>query len=210
MHSKYNIIYSIGCDCATASYMNSVGIRSYSGPFDWLTHADFETRFNFMINDFKDFLNKSDLRPMPKPTQFPADKNNDYYENTRTGFYFWHDFPADKPFEDAFPEVKQKYERRINRFYEKIKNSKRVLLIWFSQYHNTPDHVVLDLCNKFCSKVGKTIDFLIIEHTEGLNKVKEKKLTENIVRYNCHATKFDAARGGGTDFGQRIFNYAYF
>ena len=128
---------------------------------------------------------------MPKPTQFPADKNNDYYENIKNKLYFWHDFPADTSFEEAYPKVKLKYERRIKRFYENIKDKNRVLLVWFSQVHQTPDNIVLELCNRFSEKMGKKIDFLIIEHHEGLNIAKKYMLSENIERWQCHAIKFD-------------------
>lgn len=191
MAKKYDIIYSIGRDCACATYLQKNGLRLTSGPFDWLTNANLEDRFTLLLNDFKYFLDEKYLKQMPKPTQFPADKNNDYYENTKTHLYFWHDFSADKSFEEAYPEVKRKYERRIKRFYNNVKNKDKVLLIWFSQVHQTPDDVVIDLCNRFSEKMGKTIDFLIIEHSEGLNGAKKQMLANNIERWYCHATKFD-------------------
>ena len=188
---KYNIIYSLGRDCACSSYLKKNGLRLTSGPFDWLTNAGFEQRFDLILNDFENFLNKEDLIPMPKPTQFPADKNNDYYENKRTGLYFWHDFPADKSFDQSYPLIKQKYNRRIDRFYKNIKKHKRVLLVWFSQLHNTDKDLIVELCNKFCKKVGKRVDFLIIEHIEGLQEVKTVQLQENIIKHCCHTTRVD-------------------
>lgn len=189
---KYDIIYSIGRDCACALYLQQNGLRLTSGPFDWLTNADYKARFDLMLSDFNGFLDKKYLKLMPKPTQFPADKNNDYYENTKTGLYFWHDFPADKSFESAYPEVKQKYDRRIQRFYENIKNKNRILLIWFSHVHNTADETVLDLCNKFCKKFNKNIDFLLIEHKENVYKPECYKLSDNIIRYFLHTQKNEA------------------
>lgn len=189
---KYDIVYSIGRDCACATYMKKAGLRLCSGPFDWLTHAGFAERFDLLLNDFSGFLEKTDLVQMPKPTQFPADKNNDYYENVRTKLYFWHDFPADVDFDKAYPKVKEKYDRRIKRFYDNIRNSGRVLLIWFSQIDNTPDETVKELCSRFCEKMNKSVDFLIIEHTENLNEIREVRLTDNILRVNCHAQKYEA------------------
>lgn len=188
---QYDIIYSIGRDCACASYLQKNKLRLTSGPFDWLTNAGFEDRFELMLNDFQCFLDKKDLKQMPKPTQFPADKNNDYYENIKNKLYFWHDFPADKPFDEAYPEVKQKYERRIKRFYDNIKNKNNILLVWFSQLHQTPDNIVLELCNRFSEKMGKPIDFLIIEHQEGIKKPQQYILSDHIEKWVCHAYKYD-------------------
>ena len=142
---KYDIIYSIGRDCACASYLQQNGLRLTSGPFDWLTNAGFEDRFTLMLNGFEDFLNQKYLKKMPKPTQFPADKNNDYYENIKNNLYFWHDFPADKSFDEAYPEVKLKYERRIKRFYENIKE--KTEFYWFG-FHRFIKHLTI-LCLNF-------------------------------------------------------------
>lgn len=166
--NRYDIIYSLGRDCSCAMYMQQTNLRSCSGPFDWLTNAGFEKRFELMINNFDEFLEQSDLLPMDKPTAFPSDKNNDYYENVKTGLYYWHDFPAGVPLQESFNIVKEKYNRRIKRFYDNILTKNRVLLIWFSQVGSTSDSVVLEYCDKLCSKIGKKLDFLIIEHREGV------------------------------------------
>ena len=191
MYKKYDVIYSLGRDCSCAMYMKKRKLRMCSGPFDWLTHAGFEDRFKLMLNGFECFLDKKYLKPMPKPSQFPSDKNNAYYENTKTGLYFWHDFPADKTFENAYDEIKLKYERRIKRFYDNIQNKNRVLLIWLSQIDYTPDDVVLKCCENFCAKTGKQVDFLIIEHKEGLYLREEYKLADNIQRYFGHLQQRD-------------------
>ena len=188
---KYDIIYSIGHDCSCSLYMIKAKLRACSGPFDWLTNADCKSRFELMLNDFEDFLKKDDLVLMPKPTLFPVSKNNDYYKNIKNDLYFWHDFPADKTFEEAYPEIKQKYDRRIKRFYQNIGTKKRVLLVWFSKWHNTPDDVVVNLCGSFCKKMNKDIDFLFIEHKEGAYIPKHYALSNNITRYYLHAKTFE-------------------
>ena len=53
---KFDIIMSIGADCACAMYMKKHVMRTFSSPFDWLTHADFETRMDLIFNDFEKFL----------------------------------------------------------------------------------------------------------------------------------------------------------
>lgn len=45
--NRYDVIYSLGRDCSCAMYMRQTNLRSCSGPFDWLTHAGFEKRFEF-------------------------------------------------------------------------------------------------------------------------------------------------------------------
>ena len=50
---KFDVIMSLGADCACAMYMKKHVMRTFSSPFDWLTHADFETRMNLILNDFE-------------------------------------------------------------------------------------------------------------------------------------------------------------
>ena len=80
---KYDIVYSLGYDCACAQYMQSAQIRICSGPFDWLTNADFQTRLNLILNDFENFLEFDDLKFLPKNQKMFNDPYCDYYENTK-------------------------------------------------------------------------------------------------------------------------------
>ncbi|MEQ9901004.1 DUF1796 family putative cysteine peptidase [Pectobacterium punjabense] len=190
---KYDIIYSIGRDCACSEYLNKNGLRISSGPFDWLTNANFEERFKLLLNDFKDFLNPEDFIILKKDPLVLNDNNCDYYENKNTNFYFYHDFPINIDFSDSFNDVKEKYLRRIDRFYLNVKNKDRVLLVWFSHYHSTDDKIVIDNCNEFCKKLDKNIDFLIIEHDEKLfeHQIENKKIAKNITRINLRTIKLD-------------------
>ena len=192
MKQKYDIIYSLGRDCACAMYMKHAYLRACSGPFDWLTNADFETRIDLIINDFQDFLNAKDMMPLEKNPNTQNDDNCDYYQNKRNNFYFFHDFPVGVSFKKSFPAVKEKYERRIKRFYDNINKSNRVLFIWFSHYHTTSDAFLLKTSKRICKKFGKNIDFLIIEHTENVRKPIKRKIADNITRYNVHTHRFDS------------------
>lgn len=188
MMKRYDVIYSIGYNCACAMYLNEEGLRITSGPFDWLVNLSFEGRLELMLNDFESFFDKDLLVKLPN-TPSRTDKFNAHYENTKTKLYFYHDFPLDKSFDTLYPEVKEKYERRIKRFYDNIKSKDKVLLVWFSQTHETPDDVILDLCNRFSAKMNRVVHFLIIEHEEGLRGVRRYNLSDNIERCYCHAQK---------------------
>ena len=164
---KFDLIVSIGEDCACTSYLRRFKLQKYSYPFDWLTHATFETRINLVINDFENFLNIDDLKQMPKPEQFSVDEKHDYYENIFNGFYFWHDFPFNTSLQEGFDAVKEKYERRIKRLYKEIDNADNVLFVWFSR-NNYQDYQLVEksyyeLKNKFSNQ---NVFLLILEHSE--------------------------------------------
>lgn len=199
MRKKFDIIYSIGRDCACSDYLFHNKLRLCSGPLDWLTNASVEQRFEMLLNDFKDFLNSKDFQFLPKDPNVFNDEKCDYYENIKTGFYFYHDFPIGIPFEKTFPEVQKKYSRRIKRFYENINKKERVLLVWFSHYTDTPDDTWKKYCKQFCKKVGKRIDFLIIEHKENMLVPQKVKLANNITKYLLHTIDKDEFGRNTTD-----------
>ncbi len=186
MHYRYDIIYSIGHDCACSIYLKEHGLRLTSGPVDWLTNASFEDRFDCLLNDFDGFMNIKDFRFLPKNPNVSNDTSCDYYENVKTHFYFYHDFPIGCDFKKTFPLVKEKYERRIARFYKNIREKDRILLVWLSHDDDTPDGLIVELCNKFCSKMKKQIDFVIIEHKENQRRILKYNLAPNIVKYRLH------------------------
>lgn len=122
--NKYDLIVSIGEDCACSAFLRNNKLQFPSFPFDWLMHANFETRVNLLMTNFSDFLNKDDVIPLEK-TGEDVDKKCDYYQNRKNGFYYYHDFPEESDFNTSFPIVKEKYQRRINRLYQKIESAKK-------------------------------------------------------------------------------------
>ena len=206
--NEYNLIYSLGRDCACATYMSRFGLRTCSGPFDWLTmpltmDTDFQRRVELILTDFNSFWNPEDFRFLPKDPKVFNDEKCDYYENIKTGFWFFHDFPKGIPFEESLPKVREKYQRRIARFYREIHKHKRVLLIWFNHCFLGDNNLQINLCNKICEKFGKQIDFLIIEHNEDLplGKIEKIEISRNITKYSLYTRKWDEA-GNPTTLGQ--------
>lgn len=123
MKNKYDIVYSIGHDCACSMYLRKHNLRVVSGPLDWLTSVPAHNRFDLLLNDFEGFMNQDDFQFVEKNPNIVNDDKCDYYKNTRTGLYFYHDFPVNVPLGQSFPDVEKKYKRRIDRFYQNIKNT---------------------------------------------------------------------------------------
>ncbi len=140
---KYDLIFSIGEDCACSDYLRRNNLQIASYPFDWLTAAPFESRIHLLVNDFKDFLNIEDMKILPRSINPIADTHCDYYENTRTKLYFMHDFPIGLPIEETFNEVKAKYSRRIVRLISQIEKANEVLIVWHGRQNLLDDEQIL-------------------------------------------------------------------
>lgn len=200
MKNKYDIVYSIGHDCACSMYLKKHNLRVVSGPLDWLTSVPAHMRFNLILNNFENFMNMDDFEFVEKNPNIANDDTCDYYKNKRTGLYFYHDFPTGVPLCQSYPTVAEKYARRIERFYSNIRTHENVLLVWFSHYHNTPGDAWLNFATKFCKKVNKNVDFLIIQHRENQFVPQKNIIAPNVVCYYMHTIEQDK-KGNNTTIG---------
>lgn len=182
----YDIVYSIGYDCTAARYMGKYFLRSYAGPFDWITLCDFPTRMEYILNDFENFMNKEDMVFINRPPE------HDYlnpkmidYRNTRDNYHFYHDFPKGIDFDVSFPAIKAKYNRRIKRFDEMLKTKENVLLINLAHEEKLDNAAILKYCNAIMQKYGRTFDFIFIENDQSKEKgeIEKIELSENIIKY---------------------------
>lgn len=90
--------------------MSKYGMRSFSGPFDWL-FSDFQGVIHFMETNFSDFLCKENLISIEnKPKEFA---------DIKYGLYFLHDVKKD--FEQEYYSIHEKYLHRIKNFQLKVK-----------------------------------------------------------------------------------------
>lgn len=194
-NKKFDLVLSIGEDCACAMYLRDFKLRKQSYPFDWLTKADFNTRIELILNNFNDFLNKNDLKYLKKPEGI-TDNNCNYYENVKTDFYFYHDFKKDIPFDKMYNAVNLKYTRRINRFYKKITSNKNILFVWWSRDKHLDNNYLREIYKKLSDKFEKqNINLLIFENDEKLNdKIETQTLNPNIIKKISNIAKYDTSK----------------
>ena len=95
--------------------LERVGLRQYSLPFDWIISEDFQLVLKMIENGFQYFTDKTCLRQ-------ETEVNNAYYYNKVCKVHFYHDFDVSTPFDMQHASFKEKYQRRIDRFYETISN----------------------------------------------------------------------------------------
>lgn len=94
------MIISIGIDCGIADFCNRRGLRFTSLPFDWT--VVYNGVSTCIANEFAGFLD--DITPTNRVNKYDI--------------YFHHHFAT----EDVFKEDAAKYERRIQRFMDILKN----------------------------------------------------------------------------------------
>ncbi len=103
---------SLGLSCPMAGSMSKYGLRSCSGPFDWLVTVDLGWVLYHIDTDFKEFLLQENLESY--------NDNPLHFRDKLSGFVFLHEKLS---FRDEYIELKCKYDRRIDKFL-KITQSK--------------------------------------------------------------------------------------
>lgn len=109
--NEYRHFISLGYFCSVSSELERLGLRDSSSPFDWCI-SDLEGVKNAIENHFEGFLDYENL--------YQHKDNLAHYINMRYHISFYHDFNPYVSLEKQLPSVKEKYERRIKRFYQNI------------------------------------------------------------------------------------------
>jgi hypothetical protein len=118
------IIIPIGIDCGIATFLKEYNLRTMSLPFDWI--MTYKGVFNVIKNKFHNFI------PKPSPT---IKSTKDFI--TPEGIRFIH---------DDFPQNKEKYERRIDRFHTLLSSPTQI--IFFRKGHLIHNHGESDIVNE--------------------------------------------------------------
>jgi hypothetical protein len=188
-----------------------ITLRQASFPFDWLTAAELAPRLDLLLNEFEDFLNLEDLRYMEKPAGIVGDPHCDNYQNVRNGFFYYHDFPAGSELDQAYPDVKEKYNRRVERLLSLLNSNKTILFVWYAHEPLlSGNEEIVKYGERLAQKYGKRIDLLIIENDQSLSKddYKLEHLSPGVrkVLANTYPDDKEHITLGNVKLGDRIFN----
>ncbi|MED4116853.1 papain-like cysteine peptidase (plasmid) [Bacillus sp. PK9-021] len=123
----YDAIFSLGDLCLTSLQLKDNNLRTFSGILDWVSSPSLKNVNVLLQNRFADFLNLKNLRIIKYISEWDLLVWDEVYN-----IGFNHDFKTDKntlTHLGGYAEVKEKYDRRIQRFLEKLSTSQRILFI---------------------------------------------------------------------------------
>lgn len=101
------LFVSLGSLCEPSHMLKYCNLRKRSFPFDWIMSLDGEAIIEILENDFKDFLNDEYFQPYG-----PAG----HLLHLHYHLEFLHEGDFNYQFEANLEKLKQKYQRRIQRF----------------------------------------------------------------------------------------------
>ena len=212
--TKFDLIVSIGEDCACSSYLRKFNLQSASYPFDWLFSAPLENRLELLLSNFEGFLDKKYLVYLEKKPDCVNDCRNEYYKNIKNEIVFLHDFPINMSFDEGHKFVFEKYQRRIKRLYEKIEKSKKVLFVWLGKTQSIENDEIIEYQRKLTEKFkNENIYLLILENIPNYKEqdFKEEKISEKIlkIKYDTKITKVPHTSDeylGNIELNEEIFS----
>lgn len=122
-----NIVYvSLGNDCSVAYQLQKYGLRTLAYPFDWIRTNNLKDIVNIIDSMFQYFVDPAYLEVKEESSKFPLigdDWNDDMSENIVLKHKMYNVvFPHDLKKDGDMTLIKNKYNRRIERFYDVIKN----------------------------------------------------------------------------------------
>lgn len=130
---KYDLVFSIGGNCAAAHNLRFRGLRKFSLPFDWTYIKDESALYKLadeFENNFKNSLILKNLQELSKE-EYSQDHNDKIqYKDLATGYYWVNHFSQkiDNNIKE-YKKVKQKFDKRVTRLDNYIKKSQTILLL---------------------------------------------------------------------------------
>ena len=170
LSARYDFVCSIGSDCGCAGHLVRNRLRRASYPLDWVG-----TWYNGIVgvarlveSDFSGFLRLENLRREPNPPRAAQDDHDhDYYHDVGLSVDFAHDFPVDVPVDKSYPKVREKYERRISRFYKSADESNRTLFVYWTWRDCPSPDDILRATEIFRTKFPeRRIDLLVMRNVD--------------------------------------------
>jgi len=116
---KEAVVVSLGSHCEVANIFRTLGSRNFSTPIDWLLSLDNKGVVKLIDDKFIHLFEEKYL----------AYYQEGYVLNSYYNIDFRHDWPAYSDLYTHFSSVKEKYERRIERFFNLQELANRIFFV---------------------------------------------------------------------------------
>lgn len=120
---KTPIFISLGSRCNVAIHLKRTALREASFPFDWLSCSDLNIYTEFIRKNFSNFCLPINLIRLNRSGKHA------WIEDVKFGVFFLHDFPLELTINQAINDVREKYNRRIIRFYETLAIGRPIIFV---------------------------------------------------------------------------------
>lgn len=197
---SFDLIFSIGGSCASASQLKNRGFRFTSLPFDWLTTFNPNDTLTGLIKCFKDdftnFLKQKNLVELTEDEKGDDNRGHIQCKDLVTQYHIIHCFKKHFNDKKEYARVKAIFDRRIKKLYNLLDKSNSVCILF-----DVNKNVNMDLVKELTEIIKEKFHINYIEFHTIKFKSDEIEETEFV-----HATKRDRNL---YDFSETNFIWAF-
>jgi len=180
----YDVIVSLGSACNPAMQLRRHNLRSFSGPLDWNVSLSLSDVNRLLKNKFDSFMELKNMHLLDEThfflndgvPVFPNDGSTQpiksyFVKDNHYNIISIHDFPIipNQDWTVTYPSYKEKLNRRINRFLDKITKSQSILFVrWAASYDQA-----VELQSILSGIVKGHFNILILYPVEGFQGVSD-------------------------------------
>lgn len=173
---KERHVVAFGTDCLTAIKQYKIGIKKYTYPLDWCKYrgnkkTSLEACTDFVCSKFNDFFNIKNFE-----NRGPTGAHGLLLYDTKFDFSFIHEVHEGESFEKMYPELLDKYQRRIKRFLDILNSKDEVVLVHISyEPMGLTEDIVLNCYKKIKNVFPKCdLKFLVFANIPTMNQFEYK------------------------------------
>ncbi|MFP5108881.1 DUF1796 family putative cysteine peptidase [Neobacillus sp. C211] len=179
LKGTYDAIYSLGDLCLAALQLRQNNLRPFAGPLDWMSSPSLSSVSSLLKNRFIGYMDLPNLIPSGYATGVDSSEPHIVVTDMAYQIVSSHDFIADKnTFTNlvTYPEVRAKFDRRIQRFLDKLSNGKRILFI---RTEGTFEEL-LELESALSKLVKNEFHILLVNHTNTKDLIEKDWPVKNV------------------------------
>lgn len=191
---QYDFIVSLGASCGCTMVLRELNLQFVSSPLDWAASPGLARAIDMIEHDFKDWFNREDMKLWA--VRHEKGTISRIYKNTRTEFGFPHDFSNAEPFEACYEKVREKYERRIERFLSRMAGGGSGLCVYLelSYKERLADDELVSLVGRLRRRFPNTkLDFVYIYVEKDRHEAVERKIADGIIGVGVEYRVFNEA-----------------
>ncbi|WP_347338365.1 DUF1796 family putative cysteine peptidase [Tumebacillus amylolyticus] len=199
---EFDAVLSLGGNCQTAYQLDRIGLRSSSGPLDWMLTYSLPMLTELLQSRFQEYFARENIQLLPAGEgAYHHVLFDDRYQSTSM-----HDIdivPGREWVED-YPAFREKLDRRIRRFLQQVEKSDSVLFVRLAGTREQTEALVTALealrpqGDFFLLVVNYTDDRRLIELDWGLDRVCSVLLPNDDIRWEGNDAAWDALFDGIT------------
>lgn len=154
---NYDTVISLGGSCQVAAQMARHSLRTFSGPIDWFIFSSVLCLTKAIDSGFQGFMEYQNLEIISSTEMNYVVRDNVF------DCYSYHDFPlsCNGDISSHYPQFKEKIDRRIQRFYQKLMDKESILFIRL----NGESEDIRELASVLGSLTKSDFTLLLVNHS---------------------------------------------